>query len=80
MTKNNTAAVEFHRCSRMQWIPGALFRQPRPAIRSTPWAEAKSLVRFMIVGGMSTGKGLVSLVPGLSNFSRTQQTDGRAQN
>ena len=42
MTKNNTVAVEFHRCSRMrmQWIPGALFfsSQPHPAIRSTPWA------------------------------------------
>ena len=34
MTKNNTAAVKFHRCSRMrmQWIPGALSRQPHPAI------------------------------------------------
>ena len=42
MTKNNTAAVEFHRClrMRMQWIPGALFSpvSPAPAIHSTPWA------------------------------------------
>ena len=42
MTKDNTAAVEFHRCSRMcmQWIPGALFSLVSP----TPWApgaEAK---------------------------------------
>ena len=42
MTKNNTAAVEFHRCSRMrmQWIPGALFFSPvSPAPPFAPPSE-----------------------------------------
>ena len=57
MTKNNTVAVEFHRCScmRMQWIPDALFFSPvspAPVIRSTPWApgaEATTNTKIWLV-------------------------------